>query len=123
MFTLKPIFSNLQEVTAEPKFKTDWTDTDEKTVNKAIKKLFLMQTLTDHRGSKKTMYTMANIEDFFGLPYTSSSSFAMVSNTNTEYYIDMEKQYNVEYFALTEDNKVILSAWNREENEKYFIIG
>jgi hypothetical protein len=122
--TLKPIFSLLQEVSESSlTMKKEWSDTDEKTVNRAIKKLFSMQTLTDHRGQKQTMYTMANIEDFFGLPYTSSSSFAMISNTNTEYYIDTDNQYNIEFFALTEDNRVILSAWDKEENEKYFIIG
>ena len=122
--TLKPIFKGLQEVTESSlTIKKEWNEQDNKTVNHAIKKLFLMQVLTDHRGSKRTMYTMSSIEDFFGLPYTSSSSYAMVSNTNTEYYIDTDNQFNIEHFALTEDGKVILSAWDKEENEKYFIIG
>ena len=120
---LKPMFSNLQEVTDKPTFKAEWTDADEKKVNKAVKNLFSMKTLTDHRGAKHTMYTLSDIENFFGLPYTSSSSFAMISNTNTEFHVDTDNQYNIEYFALTDDNKVILSAWDREENEKNFIIG
>mgnify|MGYP001007725645 CR=1 FL=1 len=60
---------------------------------------------------------MVDIEEFFGLPYTSSSNFAMVSNTNTEYFIDTENQFNIEYFALTEDGKVILSVWDREAKD------
>lgn len=121
--TLKPMFSNLKEITPkESSFKKEWNEQDEKTVNHAIKRLFIMKTLTDHNGYKHTMYTMSNIEDFFGLPYTSSSSFAMISNCNTEYFIDTENKFNIEYFTLTEDGKVILSAWDTDENEKYFII-
>jgi hypothetical protein len=122
MFELKPMFQGLQEVTEEPKFKAEWNDTEYKKINKAVKNLFSMKTLTDHRGNKKTLYTMDQIEDFFGLPYTSSSSFAMISNTNTQYYVDTENKFNIEYFALTEDNRVILSAWDEDENEKYFLI-
>ena len=117
---LNPIYRSLNELSSAPAFKPEWSDEDEKTVNKAIKNLFSMKTLTDHRGQKRTMYTMDQIQDFFGLPYTSSSSFAMVSNTNTECFIDDEKQYNIEYFALTKDNKVVMGVWDREENERLF---
>ena len=121
--TLKPMFANLKEISlTDSSFKKEWTDEDEKKVNHAIKKLFIMKTLTDYRGVKRSLNRWCDIEEFFGLPYTSSSSFAMISNTNTEYFIDTENQFNIEYFALTEDGKVILSAWDRKENEKYFVI-
>ena len=47
---LKPMFSSLREVTIEPECKPDWDDEDSKKVDKAIKNLFSMKTLTDHRG-------------------------------------------------------------------------
>lgn len=120
---LKPMFANIQEVSPEPEFKSEWSDDEYKKVNKAIKNLFSMQTVTDHRGQKRTLYTMDQIEDFFGLPYTSSSSFAMVGNCNTRFCVDKEEQYNIKYFALTQDNKVVMGVWDKDENEKNFVIG
>ena len=117
---LNPMYKNLNELSSVPAFKPEWNDKDEKSVNKAIKNLFSMKTLTDHRGQKRTMYTMEQIEDFFGLPYTSSSSFAMVSNCNTECFVDDEKQFNIEYFALTQYNKVVMRVQDKEENERLF---
>lgn len=100
--------------------KQEWSDKDNKIVNKAIKNLFSMKTLTDHRGNKRTMYTLNNIEDFFGLPYTSSSSFAMVGNTNTRYCLDQEENYNIDCFGLGLDNKVYIFCTDNEENEKVY---
>jgi hypothetical protein len=114
--TLKPYEGN------DSTFKAEWNDKDQKIINAALRRCFSMKTLEDHRGQKQTMYTLSHIENFFGLPYTSSSSFAMISNTNTESFIDQENKWNIEYFALTEDNKPILAAWDREENEKYFTL-
>lgn len=119
---LKPMFKNLVEITNKPVFKTEWNDKDQIRVNNALRKVFLHKTLIDHNNNNKYMYTLKDVEYFFGLPYTSSSSFAMIGNTNTLYYVDIENQFNIEFFAITEDNKVILSAWDNEENERYFII-
>lgn len=59
-------------------------------------------------------------ENFFGLPYTSSSSFAMVGNTNTHF--ELEEGYNIEYFAITNNNCLIIGCWDSEENEIQFAI-
>ena len=123
MFELKPMFASLKELPSEPECKAEWTEKESKKVDKVIKNLFSMKTLTDHRGDKKTLYTMAQIEDFFGLPYTSTSRYAMLGNCNTRFCVDKEEKFNIEFFALTTDDKVVLSAWDIEENEKYFIIG
>ncbi|MBZ9622877.1 hypothetical protein G9F71_008425 [Clostridium sp. FP2] len=122
MTNLKAMFTNLKEI-EKPEFKTEWNDTDFKNVNKALKKLFINKTLIDHRGLAQKMYSLNDIEMFFGLPYTSSSSYAMIGNTNTQYYIDVEEQFNIELFAVTTDNKIILEAWDNEETSKYFVIG
>ena len=121
--TLKPIFKNLIEFAGTPKFKTEWSEADFKNVNKALRKLFSIKTLQNHRGENKVIRGIQDIESFFGLPYTSSSSYAMIGNTNTRYCVDVEENYNIELFAITTDNKIILEAWDNEENEKYFIIG
>ena len=119
---LKPLFKNLVEV-KKPNFKEEWIDTDFKNVNKALKKMFISQSLKDHHGTVKTMHSLKDIEYFFGLPYTSSSSYAMVGNTNTQYYIDIEENFNIELFAVTQDNKIIMEVWDNEETSKYFVIG
>lgn len=95
----------------------EWDDKQQKTVENAIKKLFIMKTLTDHNSNKKTMYTFKAIEYFFGLPYTSSSSFAMLSNCNTRYCLDTENQYNIDCFGLGNDNKVYIFCTDNKENE------
>jgi len=59
-------------------------------------------------------------EDFFGLPYTSSSSFALLGNTNTRF--ELEEGYNVKYFAITNNNQLIIGCWDAEENEIQFVI-
>ena len=100
----------------------EWTNEQNKKVDKEIKKLFSMKTLTDHRGNKRIMYTMANIEDFFGLPYTSSSSFAGLWNTNTRYCLDTEEKYNIDGFGFGKDGKVYIFCTDNEENEKIYQI-
>jgi hypothetical protein len=117
---LKSMFSNLQEI-EKPELKSEWQpyDKDEKTVNKAIKNYFSGHVLKDHNGKVCNLYGMNAIEDFFGLPYTSSSSYAAIWNTNTECYIDTDNQYNIEGFAITTDNKPVLIA-DKDEDTKYF---
>ncbi|WP_207669512.1 hypothetical protein [Clostridium tagluense] len=119
---LKSMFKNLVEI-ENPKFKTEWDDKDFQKVNRALIKLFYLKSLMNHRGNIKKIYELKDIESFFGLPYTSSSSYAMIGNTNTIFSVDNEGLYNIELFAITEDDKIILEVWDNEENEKYFIIG
>jgi len=122
-FNLKPLFKNLVEFPGTPEFKKEWSDTDYKNINKALRKLFISKSLISHRSKAIIIHTLKDIEYFFGLPYTSSSSYAMIGNTNTIYHVDIEENYNIELFAVTTDNKIILEAWDKEENSKYFIIG
>jgi hypothetical protein len=121
MFKLNHHFAGLKEI-EKPIFEKEWNDSQWNLVHNTIEKFFKGKTLQDHRGQYKRLSNMESIEDFFGLPYTSSSSFAMISNTNTMYHIDIEKQYNISYFALTNNNEVVLIAEDNNENEKYYIL-
>ena len=100
----------------------EWDEKQTKVVEKAIKNLFSMKVLTYHRGNKSKMYTFKNIEYFFGLPYTSSSSFAMLGNTNTRYCLDQEEKYNIDCFGLGKDGNVYIFCTDEDEKEKIYKI-
>lgn len=119
---LKTMYAGLKEV-KNPSFLTEWNDKQFDKVNKVLKKFFFGKTLKDHNGRQKTLYTLSQIEDFFGLPYTSTSEYAMISNCNCESFIDNNDTLNIEHFALSNDNHVVMVTWDRQENERYFVIG
>lgn len=77
--------------------------------------------VTDHRGDTRTIRTRDDIEDFYGLPYTSSGAFAGVWNTNTETEF-VEGQF-VQGFAMTFDHMVFVITHDCEENEKWYLVG
>jgi len=100
--------------------KEEWNDQEFSFVDKAIRNLFIRKTLTDHRGDKRRMVNMEVIEDFFGLPYTSSSSFAMYGVTNTRFCLDNEEEYGIDCFCLGNDGNVYIWCTDIEENEKVY---
>jgi hypothetical protein len=121
------LITEVEEITSKDMLQ-EWDDKEFKQVEKEIKRLFSMKQLTDHRGNKRIMYTYKynnsenNIEGFFGLPYTSSGSFAGLWNTNTRYCLDTEEKYNIDGFGLGKDGKVYIFCTNDEENEKVYKI-
>ena len=72
--------------------------------------------ITYGRRERTTEYT-------YGLPYTSSSSFAMISNTNVRAELKEDRNFNFDWLALTEDNEVVAGFTDNDENEKQIVIG
>ena len=103
-------------------FKKEWNDSETHKMNNALENLFLGELLTDHRGNTKKMRTFEDIELFFGLPYTSSGEYAGVWNTNTEYHLDIDKEYNINGFVIGEDDNIYIISTDKEENEKVYKI-
>jgi len=60
-------------------------------------------------------------EEFFGMPYTSSSAFAGLWNTNVEETIAGNR--SVQGFTLAKDNRVIMLTHTPDETEYWFVIG
>lgn len=118
---LKPIFQNLKEL-PNPICKMEWDASDIRKVRKKIQNLFMSKTLTDRYGQTRHLCNMVQIEDFFGLPYTSSSSYALVTNTNNDCYIDKEDNLSIGHFALTTNNEVVVNVKDPKGNEQYFAI-
>ncbi len=62
-----------------------------------------------------------NAENHFGMPYTSSSAFAGLWNTNVEEIVYGDR--SVQGFALSADNRVIMLTHTPDETEYWFVIG
>ena len=55
-----------------------------------------------------------NVEEIFGLPYTSSSSYAALWNCQAEAELKQDAQWKFNALAITEDNKII-AIFDRED--------
>ena len=99
------------------KFKSEWNDAELKMANKAFA-TWERQNLRITHGDRER-----NAEDTYGLPYTSSSSFAGIWNTNVEAVLKSDEQYRFVGVAITEDNQVaVLLETENEESEKIILI-
>ena len=96
--------------------KREWTDTE---YTNAIKEFTKWECknliITYGRRDKNADFT-------YGLPYTSSSGSAMISNTNVTAELKTDRRYKFEYVAITEDGKIVVVCWNDREEEKYITI-
>ncbi len=90
-------------------FKKEWSRIEHEGVLSMIEQW--------HRENNSSRETA---EDFYGLPYTSTGVYATVSNTNTQHEIIPD--YFVQFFAITNNNLLVLIAWNDKEEEMHFVI-
>jgi hypothetical protein len=100
------MFREIEREYTSADFKKEWNNIEIKGVEAILQEGF------------KEYYNIKNAEDYFGLPYTSTSSFAMMSNTNSKF--EIEEGWRLEYFAITNNNMLIMIAWDEDENERYF---
>ena len=102
------------------KFKKEWTEVEHKAVIKSFERWEKKNLRITYGQRERTA------EDTYGLPYTSSSSFAMLSNTNVQAELInplSSKKWNFDWLALTEDNEVVAGFTDADENEKQSVIG
>ena len=66
--------------------------------------------------------TTNQLNDFLGLAYTSTSSFAMLSICNTEVYLDCEKLYNYVCFGMTKQGFIVALCYDKDEKELYIYL-
>lgn len=117
---LNNILSGKVEVVGKPTtFLLEWNEEQQKKVYDALLKIFKNKILTNHRGERSIIRNIDNLNDFFGLPYTSVSSFALISNTNTLYFVDENGMYNLTYVAMDVDENVYIIAENASEEEVF----
>ena len=99
------------------KFKKEWTDTEYNAVVKCFSRWEKSHLIITHGNRERTT------EDTYGLPYTSSSSFAMLSNTNVRAELRADQRFNFEWLGLTTENKLVAGFTDYFENEKQIVIG
>lgn len=99
------------------KFKKEWSPSELDQIIKIFKSWAIRNLKVVYGAKGRT------IEDTYGLPYTSSSSYAMVSNTNVQAQMYGVPGWNFEHLALTENGDVVAAFWDKEENEKLMCIG
>jgi|GEM_PF-7047816 len=98
-------------------YKKEWTDEEEQKVISVFKKWESDNLiLTYGKRERKIINT-------YGLPYTSSSGFAMVSNTNVKAELKENRNYRFNWLALNNNNKVVAGFTDVSENEITIIIG
>ena len=62
--------------------------------------------------------------DTYGLPYTSSASFAGLGcHCNVNAVLKSDNNYVIYEIAITEGNEVVAYLTDADENEKYIVIG
>lgn len=99
------------------KFKKEWTEAEHNSVIKTFERwekshLFITYGRREH-----------TTEDTYGLPYTSSSSFAMLSNTNVQAVLKRDRDFYFDWLGLTTENEVVAGFTDYFENEKEIVIG
>ena len=121
MKTSQKVTGNGQTKKAE--LQTELTDKQIKSLEKSILKHFKENGRFDRFDKMVMIDTVAQMNDFLGLAYTSSSSFAMLSICNTEVFFDLQKKYNYVCFGMDENTlKFVALLHDAEENELYINI-
>lgn len=114
----KSIAEDIATAKAAPVFIKEWSEKQQKKVNKAICVHFAAQNFAKFWGK-----SFEQIENYFGLPYTSSSSYAGLWVCNVREYYKGSAQYYYRAFAIAEDGCIYAILTNDEEQEIYINIG
>lgn len=99
------------------KFKKEWTDTEYNAVVKCFSRWEKSHLVIVYGKRERTT------EDTYGLPYTSSSGLAMLSNTNVRAELKEDRLFNFDWLGMTENNEVVAGFTDYFENEKEIVIG
>lgn len=99
------------------KFKKEWAEAEYKAVVKCFSRWEKSHLIIVYGQRERTT------EDTYGLPYTSSSSFAILSNTNVQAVLKREREFYFDWLGLTTKNEVVAGFTDADENEKQIVIG
>jgi hypothetical protein len=96
----------------------EWNYAETKGMESIIHDFFRGQKLKNHEGKTLIPYSKKDIDDVFGLPYTSSSSYAMLSaDCNNHIYLN-EHEY-IDHFALKNGQPIMVTS-NSVDEQKYY---
>lgn len=114
----KEIAKDIATAKAAPTFIKDWNEKQQKRVNKAICNHLAVQNFSKFWGK-----SFEQIENYFGLPYTSSSAYAGLWVCNVIEYYKGSRIYYYRAFAIAEDGYIYAILTNDKEQEIYIKIG
>jgi hypothetical protein len=95
----------------------EWTPEQFTQMQKAIVKHFKGKKLHTHHGNHWPQRTFKQIDEIFGLAYTSTSKCAMYGVCNTNVFLDLEQNWKYSYFAIGTDGNTYAICENIEETE------
>ena len=112
-----PVLNKLKN--KKMKAKKEWSELDHIRVNSALVNYFNYKSFINHRNEKVTMPGLfTNLETVLGLPYTSSSMYAMLSmDCNVKIFHPYETNFYYDHVFVNTDNMVYLVLMNNFENE------
>ena len=92
------------------KFQKQWSDVEATT--KEILEVFRFWSISN---LEVTYGKDGTLELTYGFPYTSTSSFSMISNTNCIAEYKWDRRFHFEYLAVTEDNLIVAILMDDDE--------
>lgn len=103
----------------EYKFLTEWDNVEDTT-----KKIMAVFSPWEKRNlaivyGKREQTT----EDTYGLPYTSSSEFAMLGNTNVDAVLRKNAIWHFDWLALTDEGIIVAGFENQDNKGLQIVIG
>ena len=107
------------------KFRNDWTNIDGFTYEEVEKKVINIFARWEKSNLKITRgHRERTTSDTYGLPYTSSASFAGLGcHCNVNAVLKSDENFVIYELAITEENEVVAYLTDADENEKYIVIG
>lgn len=101
------------------KAKKEWNEKDFIIVKGALVNYFNYKVFKNHRGEDVAMPgVFESLEMILGLPYTSSSKYAMMGlDCNAIFYHPYEDNFHYDHVFMTEENNVMLVLMDSMEKE------
>lgn len=96
-------------------FIPEWTEEQLKNAEKIFSKWQAFNLKVTHGKDR-------NVESTYGLPYTSSSSYAMIGNTNCIAKYIKDDRYNFEHVAITPAGQYVAVLYDAKEEELYIVM-
>ena len=96
----------------ENRFKQEWTDKELQIVIRTFASWERQNLRITHGKREHTT------EDTYGLPYTSSSDFAGIWNTNVEAVLKSDETYHFVGVAITKENEIMVMLETDSEEPK-----
>jgi hypothetical protein len=103
--------------TTNVKFLEEWNANHFDIMKQAIKRHFGNKMIDTYHGKTRFPSVYNAIDQVLGLAYTSSSKCAMLSICNTEAWLDQDRIYSYQYFAIGEGNIPYAICQDKNENE------